>query len=254
MNTFLIFTVTVYNKRVKYNLRIQFVAMFAVLDIQNTFRISYCHIYILSPCTISLAPPQSSITHRHQITCAERHNNKYLSLCNTKHSLDKFWFLLQDCRYLREAAKSGGLNRTKILVKCTNDSCTADYYFRNTPLICAADNGHVEVVQLLLEGGVNVEWTNIFRWTALHRAAYNGHLDVCRLLLDSGAKVDPVDLWNETPLHDAARRGHLSVIKLLVERGADVRLKSENGQTARDKARIKGHRDVVDWLDSVSRV
>jgi len=111
----------------------------------------------------------------------------------------------------------------------------------------------VEVVRALLEGGVNLEETDINRSTAVHAAAWHGHMMVCRLLLDWGAKVDPVDKWKNTPLHDAAREGHLSVVKLLVERGADVRLQNDIGQTASDLAQCAGKKDVVEWLDSVSR-
>jgi ankyrin repeat protein len=138
-------------------------------------------------------------------------------------------------------------------VNCSNDSCTTDDEYRNTPLIYAAENGCVGVVRVLLEGGANTETANVDQQTALFYAAWNGYLEVCRLLLDWGATVDPVDRWEYTPLHDAARNGHLSVAKLLVERGADVRLKSVDGQTASDVARIKGKLDVAEWLDSLSR-
>jgi ankyrin repeat protein len=191
--------------------------------------------------------------HRHQMPSAETHNTKCLSLYNTKHSLDTFWFLLQVCRNLIEAAKSGDVNRTKKLVSCTNDSCTADDGFRKSPLIYAANNGHVEVVRVLLEGGANAERVNANQQTALHYAAWYGYLDVCRLLLDWGAKVDPLDKWKDTPLHDAARTGQLSVVKLLVERGADVSVKNGRGKTASDMARSEGNLDVANWLNLVNR-
>ena len=183
---------------------------------------------------------------------AKRHKIKCLSLSNTQHSLDTFWFLLQACRYLIVAAKSGDVNTAKILVKCTNDNCSIDDATSSTPLILAADNAHVDVVRVLLEGGVNAERDNTFQWTALHYAAYYGHLDVCRLLLDWGVNLGPLNTWKDTPLHLAAWRGHLSVVKLLVERGADVRLKNDQGQTASDMARIEGYGGVAEWLDSLS--
>jgi ankyrin repeat protein len=141
----------------------------------------------------------------------------------------------------------------KILFKCTNDSCTTDDQYHHTPLIYAAANGRVEVVRVLLEGGVNVERINANQRTALHKAAFFGHLEVCRLLLDWEAKVDPVDKFKHTPLHWAAKAGNLSVVKLLVERGADVRLKNNKGLTASESARSVGKADVAEWLDSVSR-
>ena len=140
----------------------------------------------------------------------------------------------------------------KILCKYANDTCTTDDEDGDTPLICAAANGHVEVVQVLLESGANTERANNFQRTALHRAVRHGYWEVCRLLLDCGAKVDPLDDWKDTPLHDAALVGYLSVVKLLVDRGADVGLKNDKGQTASDIARSKEKLDVAEWLDRVS--
>jgi hypothetical protein len=157
------------------------------------------------------------------------------------------------CRYVLEDVKSGGVHIAKNFVICINDNCTTDDHFRYTPLICAAKYGHVEVVRVLLEGGVKVEGSDAIRSTALHYAAMYGHLEVCRLLLDRGAKVDSVNWWKETPLHCAARNGHLLVVKLLVERGADVRLKNEFHQTGEEAARTREKKGVAEWLDSVSR-
>jgi len=183
----------------------------------------------------------------------KRHSAKHLSLCNTKHGIDNSGFLLQVCRYLLEAAKSGDVKTVKILVNCTTSNCTTDDQFRDTPLTIGARLGHVEMVRVLLEGGADAERTTANQQTALHKAALYGNLEVCRLLLDWGVKVDPLDKWQETPLHDAARLGRLPVVKLLVERGADIGLKNKNGQTARDLSRGFGKTDVVQYLDSESR-
>jgi ankyrin repeat protein len=87
-------------------------------------------------------------------------------------------------------------------VKCdTNDKCSDDDKDRNTPLIYAARYGNMEVVRVLLEGGSNVDRTDVHGNTALHWAAWFGHVDVRRLLLDWGAKVDPVNWHLNTPLN-----------------------------------------------------
>ena len=104
------------------------------------------------------------------------------------------------------------MKTVKILCKYANNNCKTDDVNRNTPLMCAAGYGHMDVVQVLLEGGADAERGNAYQRTALHAAAWYGYLEVCRLLLDWGAKVDPVDKWKTTPLHDAARKGSLSVV------------------------------------------
>jgi ankyrin repeat protein len=145
------------------------------------------------------------------------------------------------------------VNGTKILLKYANENCAGNDNMRSTPLIYAAQTGHVEVVRVLLEGGANAESANVDQWNTLHYAAMNGHLDVCRLLLDWGVNVNCLNKRKYTPLHYAAWAGYLSVAKLLVERGADVRLKNYNGQTSSDVARMQERIDVAEWLDSLNR-
>jgi ankyrin repeat protein len=176
--------------------------------------------------------------------------NKCFSLCNTKHSLDKFWFLLQACQNLLAAVNSGDMNRVKILVETAHDNCTTDDDdVQYTPLMLAAANGRVDLVQVLLDGGANIETRNPHGWTSLHVAAFQGHLEVCRKLLDSGAEVNPVSYGKKnSPLHSAARNGHLPVVKLLVGKGASTRLRNRNGKTAGALARRKGYSYVARWL------
>jgi tankyrase len=162
-------------------------------------------------------------------------------------------FFLQVCRSLLDAAKSGDVNTVNMLFKCSNDNCTDDDMYGNTPLTYAAIYGHVEVVRVLLEGGANVDRAEGKGSTALHYAALYGRLDMCCLLLDWGAKVDRLNEWKNTPLHYAAENGHLSVVELLVDRGADVKVKNDIGWTASDTARKCNRKDVADWLDDESR-
>jgi ankyrin repeat protein len=179
----------------------------------------------------------------------KKQNKKFLYLCNTKHSLDTFWFLLQACRYLFAAIESGDVNTVKLLFKSAKESCTTENEVHYTPLMFAAYKGRVDLVRALLESGASVERTNEKLWTPLHVAAFHGQLEVCRLFLDWGAKVNPVTKRKRnTPLNSAARNGHLSVVKLLVEKGANVGLRNLDGVTASDLARIKGHGFVANWL------
>jgi len=55
-----------------------------------------------------------------------------------------------------------------------------------TPLMTAAERGHIEVVILLVDGGANLEARNIWGWTALMRASINGRLAIVKLLSDKG--------------------------------------------------------------------
>lgn len=58
--------------------------------------------------------------------------------------------------------------------------------------------------------------------TALHYAAQNGHIELCEVLIRAGVTRDARTKVNCTPLHLAAQEGHLSVVQLLLSSGADV--------------------------------
>jgi ankyrin repeat protein len=186
------------------------------------------------------------------ISLCQKNPNQCLSLCNTKHSLDTFWFLLQACWYLLAAVKSGDLNRTKIWVKYASHICTTPSRdsTQDTPLSIAADLGDVEVMRVLLASGAGLQRPDTLQMSALHTAARRGHLGMCRLLLDWGVRMDTSFRYIGTPLHAAAKYGRLSIVKLLVWRGADVRVKNDDGHTASEVARSEGMADVAEWLDS----
>ena len=56
-----------------------------------------------------------------------------------------------------------------------------------TAVLGASQNGHLEIVRLLLESGADKDLTKNDGATALTIASQNGHLEVVRLLLESGA-------------------------------------------------------------------
>eukprot|EP00803_Ostreobium_quekettii_P007107 evm.model.scf_767.1 EVM.evm.TU.scf_767.1 scf_767:25225-28318(+) len=59
-----------------------------------------------------------------------------------------------------------------------------------TPLFVAAQNGEVEVVRCLLQGGATVDRPNKDGATALYIAAQNKHVEVVEALIEAKADVN----------------------------------------------------------------
>lgn len=118
------------------------------------------------------------------------------------------------------------------------------------PLMVASSQGHVDIVELLLERGAHVDY-GTGEGTALKVACLEGHVDVVDRLLAAGADVNISDWQGFTPLMNAAEIGHLGIVDRLILFGADVNALNEEGDSALKFARIFGHKQVVDRLLSV---
>jgi len=73
----------------------------------------------------------------------------------------------------------------------------------------ASENGHLEVVRLLLDRGAEIHAGEDY---SLRWASHNGRLEVVRLLLDRGAEIHA---RNDEALRFAKSYGHLEVVELL---------------------------------------
>ncbi|KAI1735361.1 nb-arc and ankyrin domain-containing protein [Xylaria scruposa] len=121
-------------------------------------------------------------------------------------------------------------------------------FYRNTPLALAAEYGHQNVVQILLDTDkVDVDSKNNLNRTPLSYAAKNGHLAVVQLLLNTGkVDVDSKDLFHQTPLSYAAENGHLAVVQLLLNTcKVEANSKDNSNRTPLSYAAGSGHLAVV---------
>ena len=114
-----------------------------------------------------------------------------------------------------------------------------------TALQAAAQQGHLDVVRLLLEEGAEVERSLISvheEGTALQFAAISGSIAIANELIQKGANVNavPVGENGRTALEGAAEHGRLDMVQLLLNLEAEVR-----GSRALQFARKEGHDGVA---------
>ena len=86
--------------------------------------------------------------------------------------------------------------------------------------------------------------------TLLFMASQNGHVDVVRLLIDAGALINQADEDGETPLWVASHKGHLAIVRYLILHGSGIEQPDNQGRTPLTIAGVMGHADVAEYLAS----
>ena len=79
-----------------------------------------------------------------------------------------------------------------------------------------AGYNNIEVAELLLEHGADVNAQDKGGLIPLHNASSYGHLDIAALLIKYHTAVNATDKWGFTPLHEAAQKGRTQLCALLV--------------------------------------
>ena len=115
------------------------------------------------------------------------------------------------------------------------------------PLWAAASwRNDIATVRAHIAAGTNIDtvddWTGK---TALHYAAEYGHLEIAELLLANGANVNHRDDDKATPLYFAAVGGFVELAKLLLVYGADINARDKARETPMDGAVFFGHVNMV---------
>ncbi|XP_054732454.1 E3 ubiquitin-protein ligase mind-bomb isoform X1 [Anastrepha obliqua] len=112
----------------------------------------------------------------------------------------------------------------------------------------AAFGDEPAVIEILSKAGADLNARNKRRQTALHIAVNKGHLNVVKTLLSLGCHPSLQDSEGDTPLHDAISKEHDEMLSLLLDYGADITLTNNNGFNALHHAALKGNPSAMKIL------
>jgi ankyrin repeat protein len=122
-----------------------------------------------------------------------------------------------------------------------------DWNLSYSPLGMAIDRGHLDLVRCLLAAGANPHCGSTAT-TALGLAAESGEVEIIQMLLPRGVDVNtPVGQDGWTALLSAIKNGHRSVVQLLVTAGANVNIWSR-GETPVLLAAKCEEREIYQYL------
>ena len=122
---------------------------------------------------------------------------------------------------------------------------------RNTLLHVAARNGHLSILQFLMEDfTIEPNIKGQHNRSPFHFASINGRIDIVKYLAYNPlTNPNARDAFNNTPLHLAAANGHLSLMKYYI---SDLHLhpnaKGYKDNTPLHCASVKGHIDIIKFL------
>eukprot|EP00409_Alexandrium_fundyense_P004103 CAMPEP_0185902206 /NCGR_PEP_ID=MMETSP0196C-20130402/1481_1 /TAXON_ID=2932 /ORGANISM="Alexandrium fundyense, Strain CCMP1719" /LENGTH=150 /DNA_ID=CAMNT_0028621009 /DNA_START=45 /DNA_END=494 /DNA_ORIENTATION=- len=107
-------------------------------------------------------------------------------------------------------------------------------------LLFAAAEGSLEEVKALLAARADPNFRDYEQRCPLHVAAGTGKsLEVLQLLIDHGADVNTADCWGQTSLYQSQRGGHIKVEQLLKVNGAKLQKARLQKQSVREKWEIR---------------
>lgn len=146
-----------------------------------------------------------------------------------------------------QACKDGDYGYVEKMLKLNRAFTEAKNARGETGLMHAAEEGHKNIVSILIKKGVYINTRDKDGYTALIWAADAGNSDMMELLIKKGADINML-YDNRTLLIAAAIDGQKEMAELIIRNGADVNVKNDYGRTALDYATVYGHKDIADLL------
>lgn len=107
----------------------------------------------------------------------------------------------------------------KLIEDCDLKTLNAMAKFEQKPMYVAVRENNVDVLQALIDKGVEVDITISSKYTFLIMACKKGYNDIAKLLVEN-IKGD-IGLIQPTLIH-ACSAGLSKIVELLIQRGADV--------------------------------
>ncbi|VDI47760.1 blast:Ankyrin-1 [Mytilus galloprovincialis] len=165
---------------------------------------------------------------------------------------------------LHAACQNGHTETVNTLIEFGMDVNKKDKNGR-TPLNVGCRHGCYDTVKYLLDlngqalnSRVNTTVKNDKGWSALHAACYKGHIEVVKLLIDVGINPNDTTDSGSTPLHKACQKGHYETVKFLLDLNGqefnsrvDTTIKDKGGRSALHLACQNGHKEVIKLLIDV---
>ncbi|MBA0776130.1 hypothetical protein Goshw_004281 [Gossypium schwendimanii] len=188
---------------------------------------------------MEINPPTKSVEIKEKdlFKAAEKGDSSIFKSLSQDHLTKSLKLRNEDARSLLHVAVSSAHPEVVKLLSAAADESVVNGIDEEgwAPIHSAASIGNLEIMEILLSKGANVNVKNDGGRTALHYAASKGWLKIAELLISHGC----------TPLHRAASTGKSALCELLIEEGAEVDATDRAGQTPLMSAVICQNKEVA---------
>ncbi|XP_076440202.1 E3 ubiquitin-protein ligase MIB1-like [Babylonia areolata] len=147
---------------------------------------------------------------------------------------------------VKAAANGDGSKVDEILQRPESD--VNGVFAGHTALQAASQNGHIEVIKVLIKHSVNMEVEDKDGDRAVHHAAFGDEPAVIEMLHRGGADLNARNKRRQTPLHIGVNKGHIGVVRALLDLGSHPSLQDSEGDTALHDAISKKRDDMIALL------
>jgi len=160
---------------------------------------------------------------------------------------------------LMRASYSGDIETIRRLLKIplVRDSINEKNNRDETAFYMATEQGHEEIMDLLLTNGADPVFPDQFGYNFLMRFTKKGDIEAVRRLLRIPLvreKINEKNHLDETAFYMAAEEGHWEIMDLLLTNGADPVSPTENGKTFLMRFSYKGNIEAVRRLLEIPAV
>ncbi len=118
-------------------------------------------------------------------------------------------------------------------------------------MIGAIIRNDITGVKQLIDSGTDINKQDGAGFTALHFACQENNIELVELLIERGAELEIRDVYGNTPLIRAVSsfRGNGEVIDYLLSKGADMNVKNDYGHSAIEWAKNVGNYNIVQFFE-----
>ena len=145
------------------------------------------------------------------------------------------------------ASENGHISLLEFLLEKGADANTC-IWDNSTPLHLACRQGNKECVEALLRSSASTNQSNKKGDIPLHEAVRSGNSDIVQILLRNYTEAEVCNKDGDTPLHVACQVNNLTAVSHLMERNTYTGYRNKNGDSPLDCAIRRGHTALVKYV------